>query len=61
MLQLLHAVTPPLSNATFEAAFKCLQDDLSTQHNVREAQEVTQHTKHEAREDRCDAEQTFQK
>ena len=37
MLQPLHAVTPPLSNATFEAAFKCLQDDLNTQHNVREA------------------------
>ena len=37
MLQLLHAVAPPLSNATFEAAFKHLQNDLTTQHNVREA------------------------
>ena len=60
MLQLLHVVMPPLSNATFKAAFKCLQDDLSTQHNAREAQEVTQHAKHEAHEDCCDAPQTFQ-
>ena len=56
MLQPLHAVTPPLSNATFEAAFKCQQDDLNAQHNVKEAQEVTQHAKHEAHEDCHDAE-----
>ena len=62
MLQLLRAVVaPPLSNATFEAAFKCLQDALSAQHNVREAQEVAQHAEHEALEDRHDTEQTFQK
>ena len=60
MLQPLHAVAPPLSNATFEAALKHLQDDLITQHNAREAQEVTQHAEHEAQEDHHDAEQTFQ-
>ena len=60
MLQLLHAVTPLLSNATFEAALKHLQDVLITQHNVREACEVAQHTEHEAHEDYCDTEQTFQ-
>ena len=60
MLQPLHAVAPPLSNATFKAALKCLQDDLITQHNAREAQEVTQHAEHEAQEDHRDAEQTFQ-
>ena len=61
MLQPLCAVTPPLSNATFEAAFKHLKDDLSAQHNTREAQEVAQHAEHEAREDCHDAEPNFQK
>ena len=60
MLQQLRAVAPPLSNSTFEAALRCLQDDLSTQHNMRKAQEGTQHAEHEAREDCGDAEQTFQ-
>ena len=56
-----HADAPPLSNATFEAAFKHLQDDLSAQHNMREACEVAQHAEHEAHEDCLDAEQTFKK
>ena len=60
MLQLLHAVAPLLSNATFKATLRCLQDDLIAQHNAREAQEVAQYAKHEAHEDCHDAEQTFQ-
>ena len=48
MFQLLCAVEPPLSNATFEAALKHLQDDLIAQHNARETREVTQHAEHEA-------------
>ena len=60
MLQPLCAVAPPLSNATFEAALRHLQDDLIAQHNAREAKEVAQHTKHEACEDHYDVEQTFQ-
>ena len=61
MLEPLRAVAPPLSNATFEAAFRRLQDDLHAQHNAREAREAAQHAEHEAREDRRDAEQTFEK
>ena len=59
ILEPLHA--PPLSNATFEAAFQHVQDDLHAQHNVREAQEAAQHAEHKACEDCCDAEQTFEK
>ena len=47
MLQPLCTVAPPLSNATFKA-LKLLQDDLITQHNMIEAQEVAQHAEHEA-------------
>ena len=61
MLEPLHVVALPLSNATFEAAFQHLQDDLHTQHNMREAHEAAQHAEHEAREDHCDAKQTFEK
>ena len=50
MLEPLHAVAPPLSNATFKALFQCLQDDLHAQHIAQEAQEAAQHAEHEARE-----------
>ena len=60
MLQPLCVVPPPLSNATFKAALKHLQDVLIAQHNTREARELTQHADHKAQEDCQDAKQAFQ-
>ena len=60
MLQPLHQPSPPLSNSSFESTFTQLHADMANQHAAREARELAQHADWEAREDRCDAQQTFE-
>ena len=49
ILEPLQQMSPPLSNALFEAAFTQLQMDMENQHSAREAQEqAQQHADHEA-------------
>ena len=48
-----------MSNSSFESAFTQLHTDMVNQHAAREAQELTQHTDCEAREDHWDVQQTF--
>ena len=60
MLQPLRQASPPLSNSSFENAFAQLCADMANQHAAREACELAQHTDWEAREDRQDAQQTFE-
>jgi hypothetical protein len=57
----LRALPPPLTDTTFVAAFHHLRTDLAVQHAAREARELAQFADREAREDRRDAEQTFER
>ena len=59
ILEPLRQASPPLSNSLFETAFTQLCSDMASQHTTREAQELAQHTDHEAREDCRDVQQTF--
>ena len=59
MLEPLQQASPPLSNTSFENTFAQLCMDLAGQQATRDAQELAQHTDHEAREDHWDAQQTF--
>ena len=56
----LRTLPPPLSDNTFMAAVQHLRTDLALQHTAREARELAQFADREAREDRRDAEQTFE-
>lgn len=56
----LRAAPPPLTDTTFAEAFQNLRADLALQHAAREARELAQFADREAREDRRDAEQTFE-
>ena len=56
----LRTLPPPLSDTTFMAAFYHLRTDLAAQHAAREARELAQFADREAREDRREAEQTFE-
>jgi hypothetical protein len=56
----LRARPPPLTDTTFMAAFYHLRTDLAAQHAAREARELAQFADREAREDRREAEQTFE-
>jgi hypothetical protein len=49
-----------LTDTTFADAFQNLRADLALQHAAREARELAQFADREAREDRRDAEQTFE-
>jgi hypothetical protein len=49
-----------LSDTTFTTAFHHLRADLAAQHAAREAREIAQFADREVREDRRDAEQTFE-
>ena len=60
MLLPLHQPSPPLSNSSFENALNQLRVDMANQHTAREAWELAQHADQEAREDRRDAQQTFE-
>jgi hypothetical protein len=52
---------PPLTDTTFMAAFHHLRADMAAHHAAREERELAQFADREAREDRRDAEQTFEK
>ena len=56
----LHATTLPLSSAAFQTGMEQLRSDLAAQQTIREARELAQHADREAREDHCDATQTFE-
>ena len=57
----LRTLPPPLTDTTFTEAFQHLRADLALQHAAREARELAQFADREAREDRRDAEQTFER
>ena len=54
-----HAMMLLLSSTTFQTGMEQLRSDLAAQHATREAQELAQHADWKAREDCCDATQTF--
>ena len=56
----LRIAPPPLTDATFMAALYHLRTDFATQHTAREARELAQFADRKAREDRREAEQTFE-
>ena len=60
MLLPLRQPSPPLSNSSFENALTQLRVDMANQHAAREARELAQHADWEAREDRRNAQQTFE-
>ena len=56
----LHAMAHLLStSATFQTGMDQLRMDLAAQHAIQEARELAQHANCEAREDHCNAMQTF--
>ena len=57
----LRTLPPPLTDTTFMAAFHHLRADMAAHHAAREERELAQFADREAREDRRDAEQTFEK
>ena len=60
MLLPLHQPSPSLSNSSFENALNQLRVNMANRHATREARELAQHADWEAREDRRDAQQTFE-
>ena len=56
----LHATSLLLSSIAFQTGMEQLCSNLAVQHASQEAQELAQHVNQEAREDQCNAMQTFE-